>query len=148
MRQVNTDFAGDPEYEEFLVYTENKAYATAKSYKTSYRKLRNLLGKPIRETAQETLVNAVKVAIENINSQQALVNIGIICREQFEPKVPVETFASRLPLERWPEPVRMSWGDPANPIQAANDSCSNSERLLLAVAYPPAMQNRTHDNNR
>ena len=90
MRQVNTDFVGDPEYEEFLVYTENKAYATAKSYKTSYRKLRNLLGKPIRETAQETLVNAVKVAIENINSQQALVNIGIICREQlFEPKLHV-----------------------------------------------------------
>ena len=52
MRQVNTDFAGDPEYEQFLSYTENKAYATAKSYKTSYRKLRNLLGKPIRETAE------------------------------------------------------------------------------------------------
>ncbi len=92
MRQVNTDFAGDPEYEQFLVYAESKAYATAKSYKTSYRKLRNLLGKPIRETAEDTLVNAVKAAIENINSQQALVNIGIICREQFEPKMPVDTF--------------------------------------------------------
>ena len=91
MRQVNTDFAGDPEYEQFLVYAESKAYATAKSYKTSYRKLRNLLDEPIRETAEETLVNAVKAAIENINSQQALVNIGIICREQFEPKMPVDT---------------------------------------------------------
>jgi hypothetical protein len=59
MRQVNTDFAGDPEYEQFLAYTENKAYATAKSYKTSYRKLRNLLGKPIRETAQETLFKTI-----------------------------------------------------------------------------------------
>ena len=89
MRQVNTDFAGDPEYEQFLVYAESKAYATAKSYKTSYRKLRNLLGKPIRETAEDTVVNAVKAAIENINSQQALVNIGIICREQFEPKMEI-----------------------------------------------------------
>ena len=91
MRQVNTDFAGDPEYEQFLAYTENKAYATAKSYKTSYRKLRNLLGKPIRETAQETLFKTIQTAIENINSQQALLNIGIICREQFEPKLPVDT---------------------------------------------------------
>ena len=89
MRQVNTDFAGDPEYEQFLVYAESKAYATAKSYKTSYRKLRNLLGKPIRETAEDTVVNAVKAAIENINSQQALINIGIICREQFEPKMEI-----------------------------------------------------------
>jgi hypothetical protein len=89
MRQVNTDFASDPEYEQFLVYAESKAYATAKSYKTSYRKLRNLLGKPIRETAEDTVVNAVKAAIENINSQQALVNIGIICREQFEPKMEI-----------------------------------------------------------
>ena len=79
MRQVNTDFVGDPEYEEFLVYTADKAYATAKSYKTSYRKLRNLLGKPIRETAEETLFKTVQTAIENINSQQALLNIGIIC---------------------------------------------------------------------
>ena len=91
MRQVNTDFVGDPEYEEFLVYTQNKAHATAKSYKTSYRKLRNLLGKPIRETAQETLFKTIQTAIENINSQQALLNIGIICREQFEPKLPVDT---------------------------------------------------------
>lgn len=91
MRQVNTDFVGDPEYEEFLVYTADKAYATAKSYKTSYRKLRNLLGKPIRETAEETLFKTIQTAIENINSQQALLNIGIICREQFEPKLPVDT---------------------------------------------------------
>ena len=91
MRQVNTDFAGDPEYEQFLVHTATKAHATAKSYKTSYRKLRNLLGKPIRETAEDTLINAIKAAVENINSQQALVNIGIICREQFEPKMPVDT---------------------------------------------------------
>ena len=91
MRQVNTDFVGDPEYEEFLVYTADKAYATAKSYKTSYRKLRNLLGKPIRETAEETLFKTIQTAIENINSQQALLNIGIICREQFEPKMPVDT---------------------------------------------------------
>lgn len=92
MRQLIEDYVGDPEYDQFLKYIEDtrKANATAKSYRTSYRKLRHLLGKPLRETAQDTLIGAVSASIENINSVQALLNIAIICREQLEPKMPIE----------------------------------------------------------
>ena len=64
-----------------------QSYKTKALTTTSYRKLRTLLGKPIRETAQDTLVNAIKAGITNINSQQALINIGVICCEKFEPKM-------------------------------------------------------------
>jgi len=42
-RKQNVDLAGDPEYEEFTNMLENsgRSYATKKSYRTSYRKLRD-----------------------------------------------------------------------------------------------------------
>ena len=84
MSQVNTEFEGDPEYEQFEEYVDQRgcAKATAKSYRTSYRKLRNIIGKNIKECAQDTLIKAVMAAVENVNSQQALLNIAIICREK------------------------------------------------------------------
>ena len=52
-RKQNVDLEGDPEYEEFVNMLENsgRSYATKKSYRTSYRKLRDLLGKNIADTA-------------------------------------------------------------------------------------------------
>ena len=83
MNRVNTDYEGDPEYECFEEYVDSStcAKATAKSYRTTYRKLRNLLQKPIRETAEDTLIKIITAAVENINSQQAMLNIAIIVRE-------------------------------------------------------------------
>ena len=83
MNRVNTDYEGDPEYECFEEYVDSStcAKATAKSYRTTYRKIRNLLGKPIRETAEDTLIKIITAAVENINSQQAMLNIAILVRE-------------------------------------------------------------------
>lgn len=78
------DFENDQEYRDFEMWIDdqNKARATAKSYRTTFRKLRNILGKNIRDTAQETVIKAVIAAIENVNSQAALLNVAIILREQ------------------------------------------------------------------
>ena len=48
-RQMNVDLEGDTEYNEFTTFLEDsgRSYATKKSYRTSYRKLRNLLGKNV-----------------------------------------------------------------------------------------------------
>ncbi len=79
-----TEFEDDPEYRMFEEYVDHsgKAKATAKSYRTTYRKLRNLLGKCIQDTAQSTCISCVMASTENINSAQALLNIAIVCREQ------------------------------------------------------------------
>ena len=83
MNLVNTDLSDDPEYILFEEYVDGNtcAKATAKSYRTTFRKLRNLLGKPIHETSQETLINVISAGVENINTQQALLNIAVIVRK-------------------------------------------------------------------
>jgi len=90
-RPTNTAFEGDPEYTAFenFLNESDRSYATKKSYRTSYRKLRALLGKDIADTAQETTAKAIMAATENINSAQALINIAIIVREQIN-KMPVD----------------------------------------------------------
>ena len=54
MPAVNNEYDDDEEYRAFEDYVDssNKAAATAKSYRTTYRKLRKLLNKPIRDAAQ------------------------------------------------------------------------------------------------
>ena len=84
MPAVNNEYDDDEEYRAFEDYVDssNKAAATAKSYRTTYRKLRKLLNKPIRDAAQDTVINVVSSAVENINSQQALLNIAIVVRAE------------------------------------------------------------------
>ena len=94
MRPKNSDFEGDSEFTMFEAMIENKAIkeATKRSYRANYRKLRNLLGKNIRDTAEDTTVNAINAAVgEQINSAQALLNIAILCRRNMEPALPVDT---------------------------------------------------------
>ena len=90
-RQMNNDLEGDPEYNEFTEFLEDsgRSYATKKSYRTSYRKLRNLLGKNVADTAQDTTASAIMASTENINSAQALINIAVLVREQMK-KMPVD----------------------------------------------------------
>lgn len=90
-RPTNNDLSGDPEYEEFTAFLDNsdRSYATKKSYRTSYRKLRDILGKNVADTAQDTTSKAIMAATENINSAQALINIAVVIREQMK-KMPVD----------------------------------------------------------
>ena len=90
-RKQNVDLAGDPEYEEFTNMLENsgRSNATKKSYRTSYRKLRDLLGKNIADTAQDTTAKAIMASTDQINSAQALINIAVLVREQMK-KMPID----------------------------------------------------------
>ena len=91
-RKTNNDLEGDTEYEEFTDYLEEEgrlSYATKKSYRTSYRKLRDLLGKNVADTAQDTTSKAIMASTDNINSAQALINIAIIVREKIK-KLPTD----------------------------------------------------------
>ena len=91
-RPQNVEMADDPEYTEFTDYLEEEnrlSYATKKSYKTSYRKLRNILGKDVADTAQDTTAKAIMQSTDNINSAQALINIAIIVREKIK-KMPID----------------------------------------------------------
>ena len=91
-RPTNNDLEGDTEYTEFTDYLEEEgrlSYATKKSYRTSYRKLRNILGKDVADTAQDTTAKAIMKSTDNINSCQALINIAIIVREKLK-KMPID----------------------------------------------------------
>lgn len=91
-RPTNNDLEGDTEYTMFTDYLEEEnrlSYATKKSYRTSYRKLRGLLGKNIADTAQDTTSKAIMASTDNINSAQALINIAIIVREKIK-KMPID----------------------------------------------------------
>ena len=88
-RPKDTSYEGDPEYAKFeqMISDRKLCPATAKSYRASYRKVRNLLQKPIRDTAEDTAWKTIQVAEENINTVQALINICILVR-QLEPVMP------------------------------------------------------------
>ena len=67
------------ELEWFKGIISDKSANTIKAYITQYNKLYKLLGKDIGETSQKKLMETVK-DIDNPNSRQALLNIGILIR--------------------------------------------------------------------
>jgi hypothetical protein len=67
------------ELELFKESLSDKSVNTQKAYITQYKKLYALLGKDIGETSQKKLMDTVK-EIDNANSRQALLNIGILIR--------------------------------------------------------------------
>ena len=88
-RPKDTSYTGDPEYTQFeqMISDRKLCPATAKTYKASYRKIRNLFQKPIRDTAEDTAWKTIQVAEDKINTIQALINICILVR-QLEPVMP------------------------------------------------------------
>jgi len=101
-RPQNVEMADDPEYTEFTDYLEEEnrlSYATKKSYKTSYRKLRNILGKDVADTAQDTTAKAIMKSTNNINSCQALINIAIIVREKIK-KMPIDQLVDQRNINK------------------------------------------------
>lgn len=67
------------ELEYFKSIISDKSANTIKAYITQYKKLHGLLGKDIGETSQKKLMDTIK-DIDNANSRQALLNIGILIR--------------------------------------------------------------------
>ena len=92
-RPVDTSYSEDPEYIQFtdMIKAKDLSVATAKSYKASYRKVRNLFDKPIRDCAEDTAVKAILASEENINTQQALINVCVLTR-LIEPAMPIDIF--------------------------------------------------------
>ena len=73
--------------EEYLLFrdwiaTADKSKATSKSYLANFRRLRNIIGKEIQYTAQDTLIKAVEAEIENVNTQSSLINVAILVRDR------------------------------------------------------------------
>lgn len=68
------------EEEAFMMTLEGKSSATKKTYKTQYNKLRHLIGNDIASVSQKKAIEAIK-GIDNANSQQALINVGILTRK-------------------------------------------------------------------
>ena len=60
-RPVNVAFINDPEFIQFCETIDNRqrSAATIKSYKACYRKIRALLEKPIRDTAEDTACKVI-----------------------------------------------------------------------------------------
>ncbi len=101
-RPQNVEMADDPEYTMFTDYLEEEgrlSYATKKSYRTSYRKLRDILQKPIADTAQDTTAKAIMSSTDNINSCQALINIAIIVREKLK-KMPIDELVEQRNINK------------------------------------------------
>ena len=67
------------ELEYFKGTISDKSANTIKAYTTQYNKLYKLLGKDIGDTSQKKLMDTIK-DIDNANSRQALLNIGILIR--------------------------------------------------------------------
>ena len=100
-RPVDTSYSEDPEYIQFtdMIKAKDLSVATAKSYKASYRKVRNLLDKPIRDAAQDTACKAILISEENINTQQALINVCVLTR-LIEPAMPIEIFHEQRDINK------------------------------------------------
>ena len=100
-RPKDNSYAGDPEYTQFeqMILDRGLCPATAKSYRASYRKVRNLFQKPIRDTAEDTAWKTIQVAEDNINTVQALINICILVR-QLEPRMPHDELIEQRSINR------------------------------------------------
>jgi len=68
------------EEEAFMMTLEGKSSATKKTYKAQYNRLRQLVGNDIASVSQKKGLEAIK-QVENANSQQALINVGILIRK-------------------------------------------------------------------
>ena len=68
------------ELQQFMDYISDKKENTKKTYNLQYRKLRAILNKDIGKSGERTIIQAAQTE-SNINSVQALLNIGIMVRK-------------------------------------------------------------------
>ena len=71
-RPKDTSYEGDPEYTKFeqMITDRKLCPATAKTYKASYRKIRNLFQEPLRDTAEDTAWKTIQVAEDGLIGHQ------------------------------------------------------------------------------
>tara|TARA_R100001198_G_scaffold89736_1_gene66428 strand:+ start:29 stop:865 length:837 start_codon:yes stop_codon:yes gene_type:complete len=71
------------ELEHLETFLQNKSKNTVVNYRRQYKKLRDLLDKDISTTGEKIVLLAVKT-IDNANSKQALLNIGIVVKKLYD----------------------------------------------------------------
>jgi len=72
-----------PELDDFEKSLSEKSLKTKITYMGSYAKLIKLLGKDIADASQETIIDSVTGNFDNINTIQALLNIGLLVRRLY-----------------------------------------------------------------
>jgi hypothetical protein len=76
------------ELEAFMANIKDKSVNTQRAYKTQYNKLYNLIGKPIGDTSEAKILEAIST-LANTNQKQASINIGIHLRRMKDPPLSV-----------------------------------------------------------
>lgn len=71
------------ELEHLETFLQNKSKNTVVNYRRQYKKLRELLDKDISTTGEKIILLAVKT-VDNANSKQALLNIGIVVKKLYD----------------------------------------------------------------
>lgn len=71
------------ELEHLETFLQNKSKNTVVNYRRQYKKLYDLLDKDIHTTGEKIILLAVKT-IDNANSKQALLNIGIVVKKLYD----------------------------------------------------------------
>lgn len=71
------------ELEHLETFLQNKSKNTIVNYRRQYKKLRELLDKDISTTGEKIILLAVKT-VDNANSKQALLNIGIVVKKLYD----------------------------------------------------------------
>ena len=68
------------ELDDYMLSVNDKSKITIKNYKSQYNKLRAYTGKDIANTSELKLIQIINENENNLNSKQALINIGIQVR--------------------------------------------------------------------
>jgi len=69
------------EFDKLMEHVKDKSNSTIKAYSIAYKKLRKLLEKDVEEASQKKIIEAVMEGTTNLNSAQALINIGVMIRK-------------------------------------------------------------------
>jgi hypothetical protein len=70
------------ELQKFRESFANKSKATQNVYNSTYKKLRDFLGDDIMNVSQKNIIKIIQENIDNLNSQQALINVAHLVRKQ------------------------------------------------------------------
>jgi hypothetical protein len=70
------------ELQKFRESFQNKSKATQNVYNSTYKRLRDFLGDDIMNVSQKNIIKIIQDNIDNLNSQQALINVAHLVRKQ------------------------------------------------------------------
>jgi hypothetical protein len=70
------------ELQKFQASFANKSKLTQNVYNSTYKKLREFLGDDISNVSQKNIMKTIQEKVDNLNSQQALLNVAFLVRKQ------------------------------------------------------------------